>query len=522
MIERRRDSSSSHVKVTAGALVMCAAVVAPMVFCNHAVRASGATVKSPIPIGYSTTRITGPLGSDGLVDYIAAFNQRFGKGVTSQNNAAVPVLILFRPKSFEGGWNEIVSGKSVFVRDKNWGHQLRKALGISADELTGPHFIHYQEFRKRADPMAIARISGPGAPPKSPSYIPGSLYTKPWSARSAPWVAAWLQANEGALDLAQAAFLRSRFFVPMRSPSTHAAMMTAYNSVVSPLGMFQSLSEYLSLRAMLKLHRGNLKSCEANLLAAHRCGTLISQDHSLLTSMVGWATNTMPSLADISLANSGKLSARQDLAYIRSLNNIPQRVPLSSDFNTTERWMFLSMIEFVAINNHSNGLLIPGWKKAWSRVANVQAMVKFNHFQDQIVAAFKVRPFSARMIAIRKVQSTLLTKYGDLLGSYLKLTLQALPNTIGNEADSIALSRMDHVSFALAAYLKRRGTFPAHLSQLAPKYLPTIPLDPFTEKPFTYTSNPTGCTITSPGKFTPGKLNMRFFGRPVIVRLNMR
>ncbi len=39
----------------------------------------------------------------GYVDYVAMFNQRFGKGVTPQNNAAVPLLILFRPQAFRGG-----------------------------------------------------------------------------------------------------------------------------------------------------------------------------------------------------------------------------------------------------------------------------------------------------------------------------------------------------------------------------------------------------------------------------------
>lgn len=477
----------------------------------------------PIPVRYATTRLTGPLTKDGLVDYVAAFNQRFGKGVTPQNNAAVPLVILFRPQSFQGGWNKMVSGKPVFVRDKNWGHQLRKALGISAGELVGPRFIHYQEFRKRADPFAIARIAGPGGLPTAPSYIPGSLYTKPWSARSEPWVAAWLQANEGALDLAQAAFRRSRFFVPMRSPSTPSTMAAAYDSVLTSLGIFQSLSEYLCLRAMLELHHANIRSCEADLLAAHRCSTLISQEHSVLTSMVGWATNVMPLSADISLANSGKLSARQDLAYIRILNNIPEPVPVSSELNTTERWMFLSTIEFGALTNNPNGLPIPAWKTWRSRGAYVQAMMKINHFQDQIVAAFKVRPLLARMNTIRKVQSALPKKYGALWGSYLKPTAQTWPNIISNQAHDVALSGMDRLALALAAYLEIHGKFPAHLAQLAPKYLPTIPRDPFTGKPFRYTAGPTGCTISSPGEFPPQFLARPQLpqGPPVIVHLSL-
>jgi hypothetical protein len=82
---------------------------------------------------------------------------------------------------------------------------------------------------------------------------------------------------------------------------------------------------------------------------------------------------------------------------------------------------------------------------------------------------------------------------------------------------------MDRVSFALAAYVKSRSAFPARLSQLAPNYLPTIPLDPFTDMPFRYAASPTGCTLSSPGEFSPelvpGSQLPR--GRPIIVQLSL-
>ncbi len=118
-------------------------------------RADGATVAAPIPIGYATTRITRPLTKNGLVDYVAAFNQRFGKGITPQNNAAVPLLILFRPQSFRGGSYTMAAGKMVYVENKNWGHKFRKALGISDRDLQGPQYIPLQEFLTKADYAAI-------------------------------------------------------------------------------------------------------------------------------------------------------------------------------------------------------------------------------------------------------------------------------------------------------------------------------------------------------------------------------
>ena len=41
------------------------------------------------PLGKETTYVTGPLDSEGYVDYAAALNDRLGKGVTPEKNANV-------------------------------------------------------------------------------------------------------------------------------------------------------------------------------------------------------------------------------------------------------------------------------------------------------------------------------------------------------------------------------------------------------------------------------------------------
>src|SRR5882762_11725864 len=41
------------------------------------------------PIGKETTRVTGPLDKEGYIDFHAALNNHFGKGVTPETNANV-------------------------------------------------------------------------------------------------------------------------------------------------------------------------------------------------------------------------------------------------------------------------------------------------------------------------------------------------------------------------------------------------------------------------------------------------
>jgi hypothetical protein len=43
----------------------------------------------PITLGYETARITAPLRDDATVDYAAALEERYSRGVTPENNAAV-------------------------------------------------------------------------------------------------------------------------------------------------------------------------------------------------------------------------------------------------------------------------------------------------------------------------------------------------------------------------------------------------------------------------------------------------
>ena len=59
-----------------------------------------------IAISKETTWIEGPLREDGYVDYVAAVNRHYGKGVTPQNNAAVPLWRAIGPGELEEEFRE--------------------------------------------------------------------------------------------------------------------------------------------------------------------------------------------------------------------------------------------------------------------------------------------------------------------------------------------------------------------------------------------------------------------------------
>jgi hypothetical protein len=57
-----------------------------------------------------------------------------------------------------------------------------------------------------------------------------------------------------------------------------------------------------------------------------------------------------------------------------------------------------------------------------------------------------------------------------------------------------------HIAFALAAYRADRGRYPVTLDELAPAYLPVVPLDLFSGKPLIYRPAKDGYLLYSVGE----------------------
>jgi len=491
--------------------------------------ASCTAVAAPIPISYATTRLTGPLTKDGLVDYAAAFNKRFGKGVTPQNNAAVPLLILFRPQSFQGGSYKMAAGKMVYVPDKKWGHELRAALGISKRDLIGPRFVRYRKFYRG---IGTATAKGTSHDTSrltlAPAYVPGKCYRQSWSSNTYPWIAAWLRSDAASLGVAAAAFRQRHFFVPLLGfASGGHGMAFGLGSVLPALASAKAVGDGLAARSMLALGQGRIRACERNLLAVHRLAGLLTQEHLLIATLVADSLEIMGCQGDEALASSHQLSAKASRAYLARLSKLPQPAMAWTAIDTGERWMMLDALQRAAVSRDATELAALGSpvpKKAisWKPAQYAAAMTIVNRLQDHIVKIFKLKNFRQRAISFQSAYHRWRHSRKPVDISFLQIA-GTMGRTIAPQARCAAFRRMDYLSFALAAYLGDHGKFPDRLSQLAPKYLPTIPRDPFTGKPFRYTAGPTGCTISSPGEFPPQFVPRPQLprGRPIIVHLSL-
>ncbi|MCH8829899.1 MAG: hypothetical protein IID45_10010, partial [Planctomycetes bacterium] len=74
-----------------GPLWVATAVVA-VVLISLQTEVHRASCPQEIEVSRETTFFTEPVDQDGEVDYVAAINRHYGRGVTPENNAAVPMF----------------------------------------------------------------------------------------------------------------------------------------------------------------------------------------------------------------------------------------------------------------------------------------------------------------------------------------------------------------------------------------------------------------------------------------------
>ena len=174
-------------------------------------------------IGHDTTRISGPLKADGTVDYAAWLNDRYSRGVTRDNNAAIPLFRTFGPSS-------------MWLDDKEIRERTLALLDIDPIDLIDPDaelFDSLGEYIDQRDPFKPAhpvtspsgRVIGFRRPRRGPVW-PASqsamekqehqrlerLYeamSRPFKAEDEPLIADWIEASARPLAAIQAASLRS-------------------------------------------------------------------------------------------------------------------------------------------------------------------------------------------------------------------------------------------------------------------------------------------------------------------------
>ncbi len=474
-----------------------------------------------VTISKATTYITEPLRADGYVDYVAALNQRGSQGVTPENNAAV----LF--------WQAM--GPGEIPRELR--NELFKLLGVSPLPDKGDYFVSLDVFAKRL--RDAKRPAGAVADKAADDAEDEKLWeqcdlagTRPWSKQEFSVLADWLAANEKALALLVEASRRPRRFDPWVDETRGTSSVDPFAVLGASLGASRAAGRSLASRAMLRLGEGKLEEAWEDLLACHRLARLAGQNSTLVEALVAEALDSMACVGDRALLEHARLSGSQIAKMRQDLDRLPPLPKIGEKIDFAERYLFLDDITTMArdgleslkrhfdlvANDTDKGLLDEAAKVTinWNRSLRLG-----NFWYDRVAEAYRKPTRASRKAALGKIDEEL-SKLAAVAWdeesrrlSAARDPTQALSQRLAEvlvtlfvpaflAADNVedqGAMRLDLVrlAFALAAYRVDRGSFPAKLAELAPKYLAEVPRDVFTGADLHYAKTGNGYLLYSVG-----------------------
>lgn len=463
-----------------------------------------------VPLGKETTFVTGPLDKEGYIDYEAALNDRLGKGITPEKNANVLIWKALGPTP-EGG-----AGMPA---------EFFKRLGIAEPPKDGTYFIGLTAYARdhlKLDPSKLNALDEQQS----------RAGQRPWTAKDHPQIAAWLKANEKPLAVVLEATRRPEYFNPLVSPKDKKGQGSLIGVLLPAVQKCRELARALTARAMLRVAEGKFDAAWQDLLACHRLARLVARGGTIIEALVGIAIDQVASNADLAYLEKAPLTSRQILDRLKDLQALPPLPPLADKIDLAERFMFLD--SFQLIRRGGMGMLegfaggkvrkpTPEELQALDRIDWEPALRSGNRWYDRLAGALRAKDRTEREKALQKIEQDLKALKAEATGpGYLaKLLLgkdapdKMVGKTIGdvligllmpavqkvqNAYDrSEQVQRNLYVAFALAAYQRDHGRYPAKLDDLAPKYLAAVPDDLFANKPLVYRPSEKGYLLYSVG-----------------------
>jgi hypothetical protein len=264
----------------------------------------------PFTISKDTTCITTPLRPDGTPDYLAALNDKYGKGVTPDQNALIPFLQIFGT-----GSDRIVPESS---------EQALKLLGVTQPP---PDHAQFQSFDNYLQSKSLISIN------TDVVALVNDAHKHLWTADQDPLLADYLQSQAPSLDLAVQASSRSHWFYPFVSQSGSLHNLDFYH-----YQGYAQFGDVLLARAMLRASSGNIDGAASDLRAAKRIARLLASDGIVLSNLLSIVWEERTDEAIVAILCSAKLTEKQCDTLSKTLD-LPPIPSMVDTIDTAERWL---------------------------------------------------------------------------------------------------------------------------------------------------------------------------------------
>lgn len=274
--------------------------------------------KLPFTLGKETTVITEPLKVAGTPDYVAAINERYGKGVTAENNGFV-------------AWLQAV-GTEAAIGDKPRGRMM-EMLGVKSLPEKGELKVFMQDLIDGglADDQAI----------KVDNDF-DMLRMTLWNPADHPEAAAFLKRQNDVLDRVVLAAEKPRWWIP--------AVGDALIDVLLPsLGQTRNAANLLAARAMQRAAAGDFDGFQRDVLAIKRLGRKMAGGATLIERLVGTSIDGLGNYCVGGAVGTGKFTEAQCKNLDEELRMLPLLPTMMESLEIHERWNQLELVQMVAL-----------------------------------------------------------------------------------------------------------------------------------------------------------------------------
>lgn len=461
----------------------------------------------------ATTFFTEPLDAEGYVDFHAALNREYGRGVSAENNAAIPLLRAMGPDRWQTDVFDLVL----------------KELGQPPLVVTDQTFVDESTWlsQRNADQR------------QSEMEMFARCRQTVWKREEFPLVAELLDRNASALAEIAVAVQRPQYFRPLVRKQPTDTLLT---SLLPDVQRVRDVARQLQCRSMLALGQEDFAAAQADLLTLHRLGRHISQGATLIEGLVGIALDTMAMQAAEQFAIHPAQTSERLQEYRRQLAALPPFADMVRKIDVGERSMGLDAVQALARGNRGDlkymhlmtndsgnedrpqGLVsmealakgLIGLSLDWNA-----AMETMNRSYDELAALMKLSDRRERLAIAERFQQRIeqsrqqSTSFQGLVSVVLSgsksrgrnfgetlsgLLIPAVAN-VGDSYDRRQTrQQLLDVLLAAADYRCEHGEYPQTLDELVPTRLPTVPLDLYTGQSLQYRRDEQTLLIYSVGK----------------------
>jgi hypothetical protein len=470
-----------------------------------------------ITISKETTYITEPLRADGYPDYVAAVNQHCSKGVTPENNAAIPFWQAVGPKGI----------------DKKIRKRYFEMLGIAELPEEGDYL----------DDACSCEVRQ-GAAPQSRGVGCSQEYTKsrttPWTATDYPAVAQMLAKNQKPLDAFVHGMNRSRFYSPI---------VEVNDQFLGNLDLLLGVSEARTMvrmlvsRAMLRLGDKDIPGAWNDLLACCRFVRVYGERPLLADRLIASSLEGIAGGSIVTLSGQEGLTSAQARQFLAEYQALPPARPIEEVWEYGERIFSLACLVDLAAEPATGLKYFEGglpeltdaeqkrrvvalkvlgydneldWNEAlrrqnrWSDgFARLQARAKASgtgeelaRWDDDSVAAAQKAcdetlghddQVTEKATPAQKAERLVALLNAPSVFGPISKTLPFAGARIQTERDLALLA------LALGGYHADRGVYPTSLTELSPSFVKVIPKDRFTGGELRYAIATNGYLLYSVG-----------------------